>query len=114
MRIISSLPAGHLLFYRKVSKDGEPANCYVFAGNISKNMHQKIGVTGFEPATSRPPAVRSNQTEPYPDIVILSNPIKESKSFFQLLKRNPKKSAVKYTYFINGLFHIITYIVAFQ
>ncbi len=28
---------------------------------------QKIGVTGFEPATSRPPAVRSNQTEPYPE-----------------------------------------------
>ena len=26
----------------------------------------KIGVTGFEPATSRPPAVRSNQTEPHP------------------------------------------------
>ena len=29
-------------------------------------LHKKIGVTGFEPATSRPPAVRSSQTEPYP------------------------------------------------
>ena len=29
--------------------------------------NEKIGVTGFEPATSRPPAVRSSQTEPYPD-----------------------------------------------
>lgn len=28
---------------------------------------RKIGVTGFEPATSRPPAARSNQAEPYPD-----------------------------------------------
>ena len=26
----------------------------------------KLGVTGFEPATSRPPAVHSNQTEPHP------------------------------------------------
>ena len=33
-------------------------------------LHKKIGVTGFEPATSRPPAVRSNQTEPYPEINI--------------------------------------------
>ena len=30
---------------------------------------KKIGVTGFEPATSRPPAVRSSQAEPYPDNV---------------------------------------------
>ena len=29
-------------------------------------FQQKIGITGFEPATSRPPAVRSDQTEPYP------------------------------------------------
>ena len=28
---------------------------------------RKIGVTGFEPATSRPPAVRSSQAEPYPE-----------------------------------------------
>ena len=28
---------------------------------------KKIGATGFEPATSRPPAVRSSQTEPYPE-----------------------------------------------
>ena len=33
--------------------------------------NKKIGVTGFEPATSRPPAVRSNQTEPYPDTFII-------------------------------------------
>ena len=26
-----------------------------------------VGVTGFEPATSRPPAERSSQTEPYPE-----------------------------------------------
>ncbi len=37
-----------------------PAFSRVFA------LHKKIGVTGFEPATSRPPAVRSSQTEPYP------------------------------------------------
>ena len=27
---------------------------------------RRIGVTGFEPATSRPPAVRSSQAEPHP------------------------------------------------
>ena len=32
-----------------------------------------IGVTGFEPAISRPPAVRSNQTEPYPVVYIWLN-----------------------------------------
>ena len=31
---------------------------------------ESIGVTGFEPATSRPPAVRSSQTEPYPETLI--------------------------------------------
>ena len=34
---------------------------------FQESMPFRIGVTGFEPATSRPPAVRSNQTEPYPD-----------------------------------------------
>ena len=28
--------------------------------------HMSVGATGFEPATSRPPAVHSNQTEPHP------------------------------------------------
>ena len=34
---------------------------------LSDFLHKKIGVTRFELATSRPPAVRSSQTEPYPD-----------------------------------------------
>ena len=41
-----------------------------------------VGVTGFEPATSRPPAVRSNQTEPYPDSDILSNTVEKCKHYF--------------------------------
>lgn len=28
-----------------------------------------VGMTGFEPATSRPPAVRSSQTEPHSEII---------------------------------------------
>ena len=38
-----------------------------FTGLSEGSLYNKIGVTGFEPATSRPPAARSNQTEPYPD-----------------------------------------------
>lgn len=34
-------------------------------------FQEKIGVTGFEPATSRPPAVRSSQAEPYPVTKVL-------------------------------------------
>ncbi len=49
----------------------------------------KIGVTGFEPATSRPPAVRSNQTEPYPGTSIICTFCRimqhKNKSFWQLL-----------------------------
>lgn len=33
-----------------------------------------IGMTGFEPAASRPPAERSSQTEPHPeDVLFLQN-----------------------------------------
>ena len=47
-------------------------------------MHDlKIGVTGFEPATSRPPAVRSNQTEPHPaDLNIIYNIFLNVKKYF--------------------------------
>ena len=34
--------------------------------NLRFRLYPLIGVTGFEPATSRPPAVRSDQTKPYP------------------------------------------------
>ena len=41
-----------------------------------------VGVTGFEPATSRPPAVRSNQTEPHPDdLTIIYNLMSVVKDF---------------------------------
>lgn len=41
-----------------------------------------IGVTGFEPAASRPPAVRSNQTEPHPDnVFIIQNEGKNVNTF---------------------------------
>lgn len=36
------------------------------AGVLPLNYTREVGVTGFEPATSRPPAVHSNQTEPHP------------------------------------------------
>lgn len=45
------------------------------------DFKEKIGATGFEPATSRPPAVHSNQTEPHPVVQLL----------FFIIQNFPKK-----------------------
>ena len=50
---------------RRVSERDRLSPKKIIAG--TRRFRRFIGVTGFEPATSRPPAVRSNQTEPYPD-----------------------------------------------
>ena len=34
------------------------------------NASYRVGVTGFEPATSRPPDVYSNRTELYPEFSV--------------------------------------------
>ena len=44
------------------------AAALIFQSSVQQPLYTlyPVGVTGFEPATSRPPAVRSNQTEPHP------------------------------------------------
>ena len=53
------------LRYRKIWKIIKKLCTDFLIENCAKPA--EIGVTGFEPATSRPPAVRSSQTEPYPE-----------------------------------------------
>ena len=51
--------------------------------NLRFRLYPLIGVTGFEPATSRPPAVRSDQAEPYPEVLFhYSIKCFKSQSFF--------------------------------
>jgi hypothetical protein len=56
--------------------------------------NKKIGVTGFEPATSRPPAVRSSQAEPYPE-------------FFSLYHGGEKKSTINFHFYQKYFFEKI-------
>ena len=63
-------------------KDKELKN-KTFQFNGKSYFLQFIGVTGFEPATSRPPAVRSNQAEPYPVVAILYH-----KTYNKAMKKN--------------------------
>ena len=50
----------------KISKKSSVKRKEQVPGHLQTKEKLTIGVTGFEPATSRPPAVRSDQTEPYP------------------------------------------------
>ncbi len=49
----------------------------IHSGNFAHNLFQAnipfvVGVTGLEPATSRPPAVRASQLRHTPILIILS------------------------------------------
>ena len=35
---------------------------------INYSLIEIVGMTGFEPATTRPPAVYANRTAPHPDL----------------------------------------------
>lgn len=65
------------------SKKGNKGNKKIRSHQTSETLEfmGNIGATGFEPATSRPPAVHSNQTEPHPVVQLL----------FFIIQNFPKK-----------------------